>query len=80
MQQAARTDVYKYSIFRSVVKLWNSLPGELVNAKAIDNLQTVFNLLIDSTQKLKSVHAVFINDLYELLFVFYVCPRYKGYS
>ena len=34
-QMSARINVYKFSFFPSVVKIWNSLPPDLVNSTSI---------------------------------------------
>ena len=41
LQPATRTDVYKYSFFPSTIKLWNTLPEELINAKTIDEFKNL---------------------------------------
>ena len=40
-----RTDVYKYSFFPSAIKLWNTLPEELIDAKTIDEFKNLLSYL-----------------------------------
>ena len=40
LQPATRTDVYKYA---PVIKLWNTLSDELINAKTIDVLKNLLS-------------------------------------
>ena len=37
----ARTHVLKSSFFPSAIRLWNSLPPEVVNSKTLDSFKTV---------------------------------------
>ena len=45
LQPATRTDVYKYSFFPSAIKLWNTLPEELIDAKTIDEFKNLLSYL-----------------------------------
>jgi len=37
MQLMTRTNLYKFSFFPSVIKLWNSLPPYVANSTFLDN-------------------------------------------
>ena len=41
LQPATRTDVYKYSFFPTAVKLWNTLPTEMINARTINEFKNL---------------------------------------
>ena len=41
LQPATRTDIYKYSFFPTAVKLWNSLPTEVINAQTINEFKNL---------------------------------------
>ena len=39
MQPMARTDSYLHSFFQSVIKIWNSLPQNVIDSKDIDEFK-----------------------------------------
>ena len=39
LQPATRVDAYLYSFFPSTVKLWNSLPSNLIESPSLDNFK-----------------------------------------
>ena len=44
LQLPTKIDAYKYSFFPSAIRIWNSLPSDIVKAKTLDLFKTGLNM------------------------------------